>query len=502
MRLGAVRASLILAAVVICATGAALVWLWHGQRGEPECFSGVVRYCIAAQQQSGRVVLPPETDYWGAPTRLDEAGLPYKQGRDGRQYRNASSIAFAMWPRDGRTFAESCAQYEPRAVSLSALAYFRRTAVALRDGAVTWRYNYDTHANDALITGEWASAFAQAAIVERLLIHHCKTGDASALEMARRAGRAFAIPVTEGGVRSQDDAFVWFQEVPLPDRHNPFIVNAHLYAIQTLMLLDRSLPEEGFRALALRGLKSFRASLDAIDNGHWTRYDLRPRYTPVTFLLETAGVVRSVQLRAGVDEARLSFLGDARGRKGNGFDRSAALVREGVGASARQGAFELWFSVRHGREFAPAILSAPVELSVMMAEPGQDVRIGALGARPGAIEFFELPRSGMVRAEHRFAVSLADMGWGHVAAEYVPFHALLLASIATSLDDRDLFLRAIRWHQFSRRNDGAGHATGLRRNWRWAEDSRIADAVWQRFKGVRPELIAEDDLRALVNGLP
>lgn len=475
------------ASVSIALLGAAAIFGMErrnsGIGSDGQCFSGVVSYCIAAQATSGAVDLPEKTAYWRSSPRLDEQGLPFSEAPDGSRFRNMSSVAFAMFARDARSFEETCATYQPNEKARAALAFFEQNAVGVGGDAVVWRYDYDTQINDVLLQAPWASAFGQAAIVERLLIHSCKTGEARFAELARRAGKAFLLPVTLGGLRSENEQFIWFQEVPMPDRHNPFIVNAHLYSIQTLLLLDQHFPDEGFRSLAERGIQSFRAALGVIDNGYWNRYDLRPRYMSVDFQISGRGSLRRVELRTG--------------------DSSELRMHEGLVLTSRPALIS--FSTRHGRKFDPEQLHDTLNLRFIFAGDGE-VKASSPGGRPGDIEFFRLADGvrGQTGSDTTvdFSVSLGDLGWGQVAPEYLPFHAATLASIARSIGDKRLFLRALRWQIFSDRHAKRIPVKGAQKRWPWSDNADLAAAVWDKFGSMRPKDIIDREIRLFLLSLP
>lgn len=472
-----------------------------------QCFAGAVSYCIGERLWSGKVDLPAPTSYWRSKVQLDGEGLPVSISPDGQRFQNPSSIAFAMLGRSSLRFDEACAIYEARSVARAALAYFERTAFLLDNSVPVWRYDYDTQVNDVLLKGPFGSAFAQAGIIERLLVHFCKTGESRYADLARRAGVAFAVPVTRGGLRSEADNFVWFQEVPLPDRHNPFIVNAHLYSIQTLLLLHRFFPEDGFRELADRGVNALRAALPAIDNGYWNRYDLRPRYPNLTFKVEASeGVLRSARLRIGETTSLVDMTGGRQSPRANGFSYASDAQKSGLGADLSLRPIEMWFSTTVGRDFSPLLLSAGIELELAFDGAPRDLRVAAVSTRPGPIEFAQLELRERVSADSatilRFDVGWGDLGWGQLAPEYMPFHAATLATIAAAIGDKELFLRAVRWHAFSERGVPKRQPGSMTRRWRWTSDAELAAAVWDRFGALRPEDMDRAELLNLVYALP
>lgn len=466
------------------------------------CSGAAVRYCLAEQEASGAITLPGKTAYWQSRLEMDEQGLPVSVGPEGQRFRNPSSIAFAWFSRANTSFEEACRAYAPAQAGQAARAYLERTAVPIAGGAaITWHYDYETQINDVLLRPPWASAFAQAAIVERLLLHHCKTGEAGYAELARQAGRAFTIPVSAGGVRSENEDFVWFQEVPLPDRHNPFIVNAHLYAVENLLRLDKLFPDEGFRALAEKGMRAFRRALPAIDTGDWTRYDLRPRYSPVTVRIEGAGLLRAASLEARPGGREVQPVG-----RGDGFATIATARLPEQGLSLAGKPFDIRLDMSFGREFSPGLLEVPLRLRLSFAGAAGEARVSVASARPGEVAFVQLPGVETLQrlpdgTSLAAPVGLADLGWGQVAPEYIPFHAHLLAEIAHALGDPALFLRALRWELFARRHGEAAARKEPGRRWPWTEDAELAAAVFARFGERRPAEIRDAELREVIAAL-
>jgi hypothetical protein len=267
------RALAVICVLAVAAAGAAFASsaLWGGK----DCYSGAVHYCINRPDMFGKLAYPEPTPYWrGTPgTRPD--GLPVMIGPDGESFHNMSSIAMAAFNRSTKPFDERCTEFQMTPVGDAALRYLKENAKQVGE-AIVWHYDYATQLNDSVLEAGWPSAFSQAAIVQLLMLANCKTGDAAYLDLAHRATAAFDISVIDGGLKSENPALVWFQEVPLPDRHNPFIFNAHLYAVETLLLMHRLTGEERYRTLAMQGVASIEKAILVIDTGNWNRYDLRP----------------------------------------------------------------------------------------------------------------------------------------------------------------------------------------------------------------------------------
>lgn len=470
-----------------------------------ECFSGAAKYCISAQHVSGKVDLPTRTDYWLGEHRLDEEGLPYVLGQKGQRYRNPSSIANVIYDRTVTDVPELCKRFNDTELSRRALAWIVAHQHPIGDNAVGWLHDYDTQIDDVLLKAPWPSAFSHAAIVERLLVAGCATGNREYLDLARRAGRALAISVREGGLRSEAPDFVWFQEVPLPDRHNPHIVNAHLYSILILQYLGRFFPGEGFHSLAARGLESLVQVLDVIDTGSWNRYELRPRYSAANFAVYAAGaVLAEVRLQQGRSTSAMNFVSGKRRPTGNAYWSETLSLVQGQGLLSPETIF-LELTLPRGRTFNADMMKEDVSLSLSFACCGQTVQAGALGIRPGQTEYFNLPEVSRERERKgevvSFALGLNDFSWGQVGPEYIIFDAELLAQIALISGRPDLYLRSLRWWGFSRRWEERSDHALWRNRWTFTPDPDLADHLWTHLNRRRPSEISEAEIASAIDGL-
>ena len=430
--------------------------------GSPgDCEHGVVSFCIAAQEKGGKVTLPalrPEISYWEAERTTDEDGLPYRQTGSGEQYRNVSEIAFQMFDPHPFDVEEVCRDFQFNRKAVAGLAWIKKHERPLEPDAIAWDYNFPLQVNDVVIYPPWPSAFSQSAVIERLLLAHCASRDREYLETARRAALAFKILVTHGGLRSEDPNFTWFQEVPLPDRINPFILNGHLYAIYVLNLLHPYFPEEGFDRLADLGLQSVLQILPVIDTGYWNRYDLRPRYPAFNIGLAKSDVVlKSLAVRIGGHQSMIDFMLRQAEPADNAYWGAFEWFRS---YKSRRGIIPTGdvmtqFVLPVGRAFHWTILRQPVTVEARIACCGRSLELATLGFRPGPTELFRLqPRSRERDGDDEivtFESGFRDFAWGQVAPEYLPFHAALMARVSFQTQRAELFLYALRWQGFSRR---------------------------------------------------
>lgn len=486
----------------------AKLWLASITIPYDQCFDGAVRYCIASQDSAGKVQYPKPTDYWKGSAAIDDQGLPFRQGKFGRYY-NASSIALTIYGPRLFDIRKACNEFAEAPTTRAALQWALEHQVPISSGAVTWHYDYDTQINDVLLKAPFASAFSQAAFVERLLLMHCVRQDPTFLDLAKRAARAFSVPVTEGGLRSEDPAFVWFQEVPLPDRHNPYILNAHLYAIYVLNLAHTYFPEEGFDRLARRGLDALIKALPAVDSGHWTRYDLRPAYPAYDLSIAgTNAILKSVSVQIGDQRSEVSFLlGDFK-PLGNRFSGRNLKQVWGGGISLPNGMI-LNFILPTGREFHWSLLDTSMSVTARIACCDHPLDISTIARTPSLPELVRLPLKSRLREGQEevltFETGLYDANWGISGPEYQPYHAVLMAHLYRQTGRKELFLYALRWQGFIRsfeRRSQSRQGSALTHVFDripFQPHDQLVDVLTKRFGNKLPSEVDERELRTTLD---
>lgn len=472
---------------------------------EPVC-KELQGYCIARQETDGTVKLPAQTPYWNSSISFDESGLPFSKGPDQRTYRNVSSIALRISAR-GQEYGlvDGCVSLPMGKIQRAGLAWLEANALPLKD-AIVWHYNYDTQVNDVVVSAGWPSAFAQAAVINRLLMAACTTHEQKYLDLARKAGKALLIPVSEGGLRSNNDNFVWFQEIPISDEHAPFILNAHLYSIFSLLLLDKHFPNDGFRDAALRGLDALDRALPTLDNGYWNRYDLRPRYPAANFRLDGGGhKIWSVSLTQGGKVSKIDFPTGKREPEGNSLwgnvnpsgDGNSLVFGEKVYAQ---------FILLEGRIFDPALLRTPSRLVVAAECCGKKIKAYGFGFRPNLSEYYEareIDRTPQGTLELiSFETGMSDYAWGQVAQEYIPFHAELMGLISRLAARPNYLTYAYRWQNFHRNwlrdKDASRNGELLRERHVLTSADELGAALDKRFGRQPLHTVTKEELMDLV----
>src|SRR5215467_1583918 len=141
-----------------------------------------------------------------------------------------------------------------------------------RDRArVWWHLTYDPKYD---IHPPWASAMAQGEAISFYLRMYQALGRSSLLDTALGAYRFLAVPLSDGGVRRQDDeGNLWFEE--FPSERPSFVLNGFIYTLFGLYDLYRITGDSAVKADIDACLRTLRANLHRFDAGYWSTYDLQ-----------------------------------------------------------------------------------------------------------------------------------------------------------------------------------------------------------------------------------
>jgi heparosan-N-sulfate-glucuronate 5-epimerase len=124
----------------------------------------------------------------------------------------------------------------------------------------------------------WLSAMAQGEAASLLVRLHAQGREPRYAESARRALRSFAVPVAEGGVRTELGDGPFFEEYPTSPAS--LVLNGGIFALwgsyDVSVALGDSSAAEDFE----RGVDALAANIHRFDNGYWSLYDLFPHPIP------------------------------------------------------------------------------------------------------------------------------------------------------------------------------------------------------------------------------
>lgn len=167
----------------------------------------------------------------------------------------------------------------------AALNWLAHNFVEISDNAVVWHYTFRLTFNNIVIQPRWPSAFSQADVIKAFLVAYGRTSDKYYLDLAKRAGYAYAVDCEKGGLRCVVGDVPWFEEVPVPYGYAPMILNGHLYSVVMLRKLLDAAPDERIAEAFRVGVDSAKRMLLRYDTGYWSIYQQRPRVLDVFLAL-------------------------------------------------------------------------------------------------------------------------------------------------------------------------------------------------------------------------
>jgi|SRR5579884_3560939 len=218
---------------------------------------------------------------------FDDEGVPRKRYRaQGLQY---NPLFIAWWA------LHSLQRYVETGDNLH-LSRFRSQTNWLRehvscreDGAAIWPCHFDWQEGKALLRAPWISAMYQGVVVSALVRAYRLSGNKDFLELGTRACKVFFQDIKEGGVRSDENGYILYEEYPAQPL--PRILDGFLFSL--LGLYDLAGETESAEILKLfnEGIVGLKAKLRFWDyRGKWTwygshRYLCPPHYHKLNWTL-------------------------------------------------------------------------------------------------------------------------------------------------------------------------------------------------------------------------
>ncbi|MGB0424037.1 MAG: D-glucuronyl C5-epimerase family protein, partial [Flavobacteriales bacterium] len=136
-----------------------------------------------------------------------------------------------------------------------------------------WILNQDVAIGKHLIKGPWVSALSQGLGISVLTRSYQLTGDQKMLETANLALEPFTKTIAKGGVATENEFGLWFEEYPLLGSPT-HVFNGFMYSLFGLNDLaivgDSKLAEQLFET----GILALEKALPLYDAGSWTKYSL------------------------------------------------------------------------------------------------------------------------------------------------------------------------------------------------------------------------------------
>ncbi len=187
-------------------------------------------------------------------------------------------------------------EYNPLTIAAFALSYFRESCgedkpetlqkfwnqiqwlIENQTAGGAFPFHYDKIANNKFLESGWSSAMAQGLAISALVRAYKISDEEKYLNAALRALKPFEIPVYQGGVRTDNEFGVWYEEYP--HKHDSdHVLNGYIYALFGLFDLYNYADSKKSGDLFNAGVSSLIIALPLFDNGFWSQYSLSKQST-------------------------------------------------------------------------------------------------------------------------------------------------------------------------------------------------------------------------------
>ncbi|ANY16898.1 hypothetical protein AW878_20755 [Bordetella pseudohinzii] len=400
------------------------------------------RYQLVERTKEGQLVQAQASVYKAAKSEPDTNGVVSLVTENGERHYHPFSVATQALADNG---VEGTAGLylqamidkhpQPSPAQLAALKWLTDNKVVLPNGAVTWSYPLPLYYSTFTMSAGWASAFSQARIIHALTYAAHTTRNADYLQLALAAAKAYATTVEDGGLQDTVDSLPFYEEVPVPDKHSPHILNGHLYSTVVLYDLARESGDAGIAALAEQGAATARKLAHYYDSGYWTKYDLIPRVSNISFLLRGA--------------------------------QAPVTVKTGTLIAPTGESMPLTLAAVSGNDsYFNANLPGPIFFNTLVGHSGYTIRltytgeldgIGVAGMRPDVSEYYRLPtrigRRENTATTLEAAIPIQYLSDSTLSRTYQRWHARLMTRLGEFTGQRWFHQTASRWMEYDARLD-------------------------------------------------
>jgi len=153
----------------------------------------------------------------------------------------------------------------------SQVQWLKENAVLRPDGAAVWPYNFDWQEGRCRLKAPWISAMSQGLALSVLVRAFRLTQDDRLLSLAEQSARVFERYVEDGGVRTQEDSHVLYEEYPGYPLAR--VLDGFLFSLLGLYDLAQELKSAKIRKLFDDGVDGLKFKLADWDyRGKWTWY--------------------------------------------------------------------------------------------------------------------------------------------------------------------------------------------------------------------------------------
>jgi len=140
------------------------------------------------------------------------------------------------------------------------------------DSLGQWTILHNKKIDNSILKSPWPSALAQGFGMSALVRGFAITKDSSYLYCAQNALKAFTIDLKNGGILTENEFGVFFEEYPIAEPDH--VLNGFIYALFGLHDVYKHTGDTLAKGLFDEGIKSLKTILSQYDSGNWTKYSL------------------------------------------------------------------------------------------------------------------------------------------------------------------------------------------------------------------------------------
>lgn len=138
-------------------------------------------------------------------------------------------------------------------------------------GALVWTYDFDWREGKSFLKNPWISAMSQGLAMSVLSRAYKLTKEKKFLKTAYKASSVFGMDVKDGGVRTSEDGYFYYEEYPA--KPYPRILDGFIFSLLGLYDLYSVERNKMIKGLFDDGIKTLEKNLPRWDFfGSWSRY--------------------------------------------------------------------------------------------------------------------------------------------------------------------------------------------------------------------------------------
>lgn len=184
---------------------------------------------------------------------LDEKSIPMREYKNLGIYYNPAYIAWWAIINLEEYIKNNDEDYLE--AFYSSVRWLCENFIETERGFVVWSYNFDWKEGKSILKAPWFSALSQGLAISVLVRAYLLSEDIKLLELAKKATRIYEVEVKNGGIKTLEDGYVFYEEYPsyplarVLDGFIFSLLGLYDYYLVSKDLKVKRLFEDGYKAL-------------------------------------------------------------------------------------------------------------------------------------------------------------------------------------------------------------------------------------------------------------